>query len=465
MLKIYGRPKLSADSQLVPSLHARAPTLMPASPLNPPWPERTAASSSPPVGHAFDLKTGQTGHSRPGCRRYTFSRRNLSLRPSYFVFDADAAMTQCEIFSGNEVISCFPTADTVFAQHEYATFVWNSNNPDFLQTERVDIYLFHGDSLEQVLAIPDQVNPSEQAGFVRRQVDDTWWGTRGANWNGSNISYPFYWLIARHGESLDDGTLKPQTTFSAVQTTFADSVLATRSSSLSSAQTTLSAPTTSLSSGGTIFSTSTPTPTPAHGVQNTSTSTPFPHWAIIVIVLGIVAVVAICGLMLFAIFYLREREKHDRHPIRSASPESPEMVQADEAAPAVAAAGLARDTSATSHGHDAQRAVSPDSLHEPRPFSGSDAAIMAKAFRAELRQPPGRSLDEDTDADGEGGSDEMATRAQSPERPDAERERETLLRRELEGADIRSVDSVRGVRVESSSEGHDRTTSPGRLSV
>lgn len=93
----------------------------------------------------------------------------------------------------------------------------NSNNPDFLQTERVDIYLFHGDSLEQILAIPNQVNPRGQAGSVSRQVNDLWWGTRGVDWGGSNISYPFYWLIARHGESLDDGTLKPQATFSAVR--------------------------------------------------------------------------------------------------------------------------------------------------------------------------------------------------------------------------------------------------------
>ncbi|KAJ6455429.1 hypothetical protein C8R45DRAFT_592949 [Mycena sanguinolenta] len=417
---------------------------MPASPSNPPWPERTAASSPPLAGqHASTSKT---------------ARQVIADQAA-----VEAAETQCQIFSGNEVISCFPTADTVIAQHEFATFVWNSNNPNFLQTERVDIYLFHGDSQEQILSILDEVNPAGQAGHVSRQVNDTWWGTRGANWDGTNISYPFYWLIARHGESLDDGTLIPQTTFSAVQTTFADSVLATRSSS--SAATATSSFTQALVTSSTpsvVSIVSTTQGPPGGGIQSNS-STPFPHWAIIIIVLGIVAVVAVCGLMFFGIFFLREREKRDRYPIRQTSP-GPEMVQADEAAPvaAAAASGLAGDTVRKSHAHD--RNTSP----EPRQFSGSDAAIMANAFRAELRQPP-RSFDDDEeeeDADADANEDvEEATTA--PERPDAVRERETLLRRGLasEGADIRSVDSVRGVRVESSNESHGHGRTSPRMSI
>ncbi|KAJ7258744.1 hypothetical protein B0H12DRAFT_1232190 [Mycena haematopus] len=376
----------------------------------------------------------------------------------------EAAETQCQIFSGNEVISCFPTADTVFAQHEWATFVWNSNNPDFLQTERVDIYLFHGDSQEQILFIPNQVNPTGQAGHVSQQVNDSWWGTRGVNWDGTNISYPFFWLIARHGESLDDGTLKPQTTFSAVQTTFADSVLATRSSTTSTtaaASITSSSLETLVTSVSGHATTVTLTKTPTGGIQTNASSAPFPHWAIIIIVLGIVAVVAVCSLMLFGIFCLRQKEKRDRrhrHPIRDTSPDPPDMVQADAAAPvaAVVAGGHARDTSATSHDHD--RTTSP----EPRPFSGSDAAIMANAFRAELRQPPRSPNGDEESPDTEGYADE-ATAAR--ERPEAERERETLLRRGLASEDIRSVDSVRGVRVESSNESHGHGRTSPRISV
>ncbi|KAJ7904861.1 hypothetical protein B0H13DRAFT_745423 [Mycena leptocephala] len=179
----------------------------------------------------------------------------------------------------------------------------------------------------------------------------------------------------------------------------------------------------------TITATATTVPV-SGGIQSSASSSDFPHWAIIVVVLGIVAVVAICGLMLFAIFYLRERDKHDRrHPIRSRSP-SPSMAEAQgEPVVAAAAGGHARDTSATSHGHRsnahegtmsaAQRlgAVSPDSTHsrtEPRPFSGSDAAIMANAFRAELRQP-GRPLElDEAEGDGDGVTE---ARARSPERP------------------------------------------------
>ncbi|KAJ6584417.1 hypothetical protein B0H19DRAFT_386402 [Mycena capillaripes] len=446
------RANLSAGSQLLPVLDARLPSsLMLASPLHQPWPERTAAPSPPLVEpHASTSKT---------------PRQNIADQAA-----VDAAKERCEFQSGNEVISCFPTADVVVAQHEWVAFVWNSNNPDFLQTERVDIYLFHGDSLEQILFFPNEVNPTGHAGSISKQVNDTWWGSRGADWAGTNISYPFYWLISRAGEPLSDGSQQPQATFSAVQTTFADSVLASMaSSSASSARSVSAASLTATLGSPTITLTLSPSTvqvpsvTPNKGVQSNASGSSFPHWAIVVTVLGIVFVVAVCGLMVLAIYYIRgEKRAH----VRS---RSPDMAEADEGAPvaaaAVAAGGLARDTSgATSHGHaatertipPAQRAISPDSTHsraEPRPFSGSDAAIMANAFRAELRQPPGRSFDEE-DGDDEGPG--VVARGRSPDRPHPERE--SLLRRQLgsEGADIRSVDSVRGVRVESS-EGHERS--------
>ncbi|KAJ7626608.1 hypothetical protein DFH06DRAFT_1481063 [Mycena polygramma] len=441
-LHVIARPNLSAGGKRRRSLDAYLSTLMlPASPLNDPWPERTAAPAPPLVNsHASTSKVA---------RQVVADQAGVA-----------AAKNQCQFASGNEVISCFPTADVVVPQHEFATFVWNSNNPDFLQTERVDIYLFHGDSLEQILFIPDQVNPTGQAGSIARQVNDTWWGTRGVNWAGSNISYPFYWLISRAGEPLSDGTQQPQTTFSAVQTTFADSVLASMAASSSSATST--PPTSSLQVVTTSVSgaLTTVTTTPKGGVQTNSTGPPFPTWAIILIVLAIVLVAAICALMLFGIYCLRAREKRERrYPIRASSPD---MAQADAAAPGAALAGgaLLRDTS-TSQGHEpvrttspTQRPVSSDSTQEraePRPFSGSDAAIMANAFRTELRQP-GRALDEE---DAEGGA---GPRTRSPDRPEAERE--ALLRRGLssDGAGIRSVDSIRGVRVESSSEDHGRTS-------
>ncbi|KAJ7166338.1 hypothetical protein C8R43DRAFT_191236 [Mycena crocata] len=365
-----------------------------------------------------------------------------------------AAKNTCQVASGNEVISCFPTANTVITQHEWATFVWNSNNPDFAQTNRVDIYLFHGDSLQQVLKMANHVNPRGQAGSVTAQVDDTWWGTRGADWAGSNISYPFYWLIARSGESLSDGTLQPQATFSAVQTTFADSVIATRTSTGTSA--TSATITTSISGALTTVIQSTVTVSVGSGsLQSNASNAPFPHWAIIVIVLGIVAAVAIIACMLFTISYIRKRDRleNGRHPIRSSSPDMEEQP----VAPVPVVAGRASSVASRGHVHDSQRAlspaqrtVSPDSAHEPKPFSGTDAAIMAHAFRSALRSS-GRPLEE------EERSAVSTSRAQSPEHGRVEAEQEALLMRQLgdEGTGIRSVGSARGVRVESSSDGHE----------
>ncbi|KAJ6554915.1 hypothetical protein DFH09DRAFT_1365902 [Mycena vulgaris] len=416
---------------------------MSASPALHPWPERTAAAAPLDERRASTSRivARQDGRGPGRCRYKT-------------------AETNCQIHSGNEVISCFPTADIVIPQHQWASFVWNSNNPEFTASDRVDIYLFHGDSLEQILFMPDQVNTRGQAGVVRAQVNDSWWGDRGVNWAGANISYPFYWLISKSGEPLSDGTQKPQTTFSAVQTTFADSVLASMASSSASAasvsRTASSGIVTTISAMSTIR--------PTGSIQSSATGTPFPTWAIILIVLGILLVLALFGCLLFAIRYVRQRDERaeGRHAIRS---RPPSMAQH---AP-VAAAALARDGSVTSHGTQRpisygtqrptssgqERTVSPASTADARPFSHSDAAVMAAAFRSALRRPGPLSDDEDAGGSARAQSLTDSARARSPERPEAERE--ALLLRGLgeagEGADIRQVESARGVRVESS-EGH-----------
>ena len=48
-------------------------------------------------------------------------------------FPSEEAMTQCQVFSGNAVVSCYPTTDTVVRQNEWATFVCTSPfTPSFL---------------------------------------------------------------------------------------------------------------------------------------------------------------------------------------------------------------------------------------------------------------------------------------------------------------------------------------------
>jgi hypothetical protein len=77
---------------------------------------------------------------------------------------------------------------------------------------------------------------------------------------------------------------------------------------------------------------------------------------------------------------------------------------------------------------------------ESSPFSGADAAIIAEAFRKQLRKPDfaGQTLEEGESPDSMGRNGE-------------------LLSAELaeEGRDIRSVGSSRGVRVENTSESGD----------
>ncbi|CAK5284307.1 unnamed protein product [Mycena citricolor] len=355
---------------------------MPASlVLRDPWPERTpeprAASKAgaiSPRDAAYRLRVGT-------------SKSKLARQIVADQSTVAAAKTQCETFSGNEVMSCFPTADIVIPQHQWATFVWNSNNPLFVQSNRVDVYLFHGDSLQQIFRIPNLVNPKNQAGSVTAQVNDSWWGTRGSNWAGQNISYPFYWLIQPAGESLTDGLQRPQATFSAVHS-YNDHKCCR-----------------GFSTGGLVT-----------GSVQASTGDPFPSWAIGVIVVGLVLLVSVVALMLFGIYYLRERERHRGGPYsQTGSPLSggPDMAQADEAivGGAIGAGGgnrLARESSTTSHGHrtsqslshgHSQRTTSPDSALT-RAFSGADAAIMAQAFRKELRHAGGPLDEEEEDPEG-----------------------------------------------------------------
>ncbi|KAJ7429569.1 hypothetical protein B0H11DRAFT_2143033 [Mycena galericulata] len=151
-----------------------------------------------------------------------------------------AAQTTCAN-SGNDVISCYPTAGTVAVQDESTSFVWNPKLPSFTQAGFVNVQLFYADGAQQIFNFSHVVNPNGQAGTVTVQVNDSWWGDRGGNWVGANISYPYYWLIATDGESPQDNT--PQATFTAVQTTLAQSLRGTPTASTSTTASTPAQPT------------------------------------------------------------------------------------------------------------------------------------------------------------------------------------------------------------------------------
>ncbi|KAJ7164654.1 hypothetical protein C8R43DRAFT_1122529 [Mycena crocata] len=415
------------------------------------WPEQTpiSDSSSPRLP-----KRRRTIHPPQ-------SRGSTSKMARQIVTDSAAvatAKTNCQINSGNDVVSCFPTANTVVPQHQWATFVWNSNLPDFTQTDRVNIYLFHGDSQQQILFFENQVNPKGRAGSVTAQVNDSWWGDRGTNWDGTNISYPFFWIMSRSDQSLDQGTQKPQATFSAVQTTFADSVLASMASTSAQGTATVSPPVSTTGSSLSLRSTAAASagPSDTGNVQNGASSSNFPHWAIaVIVVLGFLAIATTCVLAFFIMRRVRRRNAIESNR-NSMGSNSPMMAHTgnNPASPLLAGAVVPgrHASTATSHGQGAPSVVSPDgastisragSAGDPGPFSGADAAIMADAFRKALRKPDfaGRPVEE----------------GESPEHDNPETNEDELLNRELadEGRDIRSVGSSRGVRVETLSDSGD----------
>jgi len=383
----------------------------------------------------------------------------------------EEARRVCQIYSGNEIISCYPSAGISIPQHQWATFVWNSRRPQITQFNLVNIYLFRADSRQEILRFTDQSNPSDQAGVVTAQVDDRWFGDDGEAWERGNISYPFYWVVTRSDESLDGNEL-PQATFSAIQTTYADSVSAARSSSSAAAaasSASVAASLSSLSSLSAALATASRVTTidgqettltgseaafPSGNVQSDGGDDGFPRWAIaVIVVLGFLAIAATCVLAFLILRRIRRRRNSDidshRNSMGSASPMMANVQQqaSPTLATAVLAGGARRPESLRRHEshqtpsvvlHDGESGVS----GEGGPFSGADAAIMADAFRKMLRKPEFPALQE--------GESPESTNEKNANLSPAGGE---IMSRTLaeEGRDIRSVDSSRGVRVESHS--------------
>ncbi|KAJ7600851.1 hypothetical protein C8J56DRAFT_19634 [Mycena floridula] len=429
---------------------------MSAHPPENPWPVQTPTVAAPHSRkrrrESRDLPSNAAASSSALSKREitdfpqirpSFPRSLISTRLTSSVEDAK---TQCETFSGNDVFSCFPTGDSIIPQHQWAGFVWNSRLPDFTQTNKVNIYLFHADSGDQVLTIKDQLNPTGRAGFISQQVDDRWFGTRGSEWSGSNISYPFYWVVTRNDKELD-GSAVPQAVFTAVQTTYADSVVSSMAST--SAAAAASASSASLASR---VSSSNPSSTaaPEGSLQQASASS-FPHWAIaVIVVLGFLAIASSCILAFFIMRKIHRRNERELNR-NSIGSESPMMANiGNSAGSPLLAAGVDRHSSLGQH---PASVVSPDgastisrvgSLGDAGPFSGADAAIMADAFRKALRKP-----------DFAGRPDEEGESPDQP--PPAAPTEDVLLNQQLaeEGRDIRSVSSSRGVKVETLSDSGD----------
>jgi hypothetical protein len=104
---------------------------------------------------------------------------------------------------------------TILLTHPLAP-TGNSNVPQFLQTERVNIYLISADRTTVVNSWLNQRNPRGQAGDVTWQVDDSWFPDNGTAWNGQNLTYPFYFVITRN-DVQRTGTEPSQAIFNAVR--------------------------------------------------------------------------------------------------------------------------------------------------------------------------------------------------------------------------------------------------------
>ncbi|KAG6860697.1 hypothetical protein C0995_008369 [Termitomyces sp. Mi166 len=440
--------------------------------LESPWPAKTPTTepvSTPRKrslrrrrihddGHASTSKTArrQTVVDQPevGELEVSSSTQTAALKRNF----ADKALTDCQLLSDNTVIS------------------WNSRRPEITQTNLVDIFLFHGDSRQQILHFPNVANPSDQAGRINTQVNDSWWGDRATNFHGQNISYPYYWVLIPSGTTIGPNAIA-QPTFTAVQTTFADFVVASISSasvasvssasaasaSSASAASALSASASSASAASasasrasesaalsTVMATSSSTSTAS--LQQGSSSKEFPHWAIaVIVVLGFFAIVATCVLAFLIVRRMRRRQfDSNRNSMGSASP-----MMANAGGPSSPLLGAGATAGSIGHGHDGATRDGA-SVHDgastmsrtgsagnnEAPFSGEDAAIMADAFRKMLRKPDFAAR--------------RAEEGESPDGPEGEG-KESILGRELaeEGRDIRSVKSERGVRVETLSDGGD----------
>ncbi|KAF5382323.1 hypothetical protein D9757_008480 [Collybiopsis confluens] len=387
------------------------------------------------------------------------------------------AQTQCDIFSGNNVESCYPQDGSVFVQEEFVTFVWNSHLPSYAQTNKVNLYLFHGDSNQQILSQLNVDNPSDQAGQHSFQVNDSWWGSNGPDYSGSNTTYPFYFGITPNTTTFG-ANAQTQTHFNVIQTTFPNSVLSSLSSassasslsSLSASRASASAASASSVSSASAAAASSSAATSASASSSTSggasgslhpdnNTSGFPHWAIaVIVVLGFLAIASSCLLAFFIMRRLRRRREleSNRNSMGSASPMMAHVQSPGSPLLPSGTGGGGSVGHGTAGAAGAASVVSPDgassishggSAHggEGGPFSGADAAIIANAFRTMLRKP------DFADAPVEEG-----------ESPDSQERGRVEMSRELaeEGRDIRSVSSSRGVRVETLSD-EDADTIPG----
>lgn len=91
--------------------------------------------------------------------------------------------------SAHHFIPSIPPATDIIHVH-----TGNSRLPQFSRTSSLNIYLYEASSNTIVAQWLDHPNPKDRAGVIRYQVNDTWWGDRGAGWDGQNRNFLYYWV-------------------------------------------------------------------------------------------------------------------------------------------------------------------------------------------------------------------------------------------------------------------------------
>ncbi|KAF8517351.1 hypothetical protein BU17DRAFT_91785 [Hysterangium stoloniferum] len=401
----------------------------------PPWPT--------PTQHSYSLKSKRKWDPTedPPPDRHRSSPRQA-------VPPASVTSNDCGI-QGNNVISCYPRSDSPVVQNMPTRFVWNNRLPQFSQTNLVDIFLFHGDTDDQVAVWPQLDYPF---GHLSVTPNDTWWGARGPLIeSGKNQTQNFFFVMVVNGSDPSSGI--SQATFTATQTSLPTSILSSLSlasaMSASSASEAVAASSSSLASLSSMSAKASATNAGPGALQNAASSSDFPHWAIALLaVFGFLAFISFFFVFWILIRTLRRRHGNVKSLNRgsvgsqspmmaniSGAPRSPTTVAHEPQSaeshlgplPAISGRGIVSSDGASSISHA-------DSAGGP--ISNVDAAALAAAFRNVMRKPDF--------------ADRPMEEGEAPEKD--------VMGQELaeEGRDIRSVSSSRGVKVETLSEDGER---------
>ncbi|ORY88503.1 hypothetical protein BCR35DRAFT_351010 [Leucosporidium creatinivorum] len=300
---------------------------------------------------------------------------------------------------GNGVLSCFPFSNTTLVDNVWSKFIWNARYPTFIGTGYVDIYLYHADS--ETIAT-SYLGIDNSRGMIGIRPDDDWWPTETSWEQGTNQTWPYFFVIVDANATITGGE-EHQSTFQAVQTaapsSLSSSILSASSASVASLASLSSASLASISSLSSSASAASRTNSNTNALQDGSSSGGgLPHWAIaVIVVLGFLALVsAAIGAYVCMVCARRRRERDADGASSGRGSEQPMMsgvngggAGAAEAAlmgggaGAVAggAGGRARDSDGASRGPTS------DGGSDAGPITHTDAAIMAEAFRKALRKP------------------------------------------------------------------------------